>query len=158
MQKVLLTEFNRYFCGIFYVFSHPAIPLKEHKKSPVLTELNWCFNENFIPFALLIETFAEKSQSYINEKHFIIIIFSCHWLPIVWTRIIKVTTEINIFSIIVSFMQIFTHCHIIIWYSWVPHKWGVWINGGEVVRTFWINKWEGWKNIENLIARGGKDK
>ena len=43
---------------------------------------------------------------------------------------------------------------IAIWYSWVPNKWGegVWINWGGRVRKFWINEWEDWKNIENLIA------
>ena len=29
---------------------------------------------------------------------------------------------------------------------------GGWINGGGGVRKFWMNKWEDWKNIENLIA------
>ena len=33
---------------------------------------------------------------------------------------------------------------------------GVWINGGGGVRKFSINKWEDWKNIENLIAGMGK--
>ena len=33
---------------------------------------------------------------------------------------------------------------------------GVWINGGGGVRKCWINKWEDWKNIENLIAGVGK--
>ena len=32
MRKVLLKEFNRHFCGIFHVFSHPAIPQKSMKK------------------------------------------------------------------------------------------------------------------------------
>ena len=63
MQKVLHTKFNQYFCGIFHVFSHPAIPPKEHGKSPAMMELNWYFDGNFTPLALLIETFAEKSQT-----------------------------------------------------------------------------------------------
>ena len=62
-RKVLLTEFNRYLCGIFHVFSHPAIPQKEYGKSPALTELNLYFDGNFTPLALLIETFTEKSQT-----------------------------------------------------------------------------------------------
>ena len=62
MQKVLLAEFNRYFCGIFHVFSSCYTP-KEHGKSPALSELNWYFDGNFTQLALLIETFAEKSQT-----------------------------------------------------------------------------------------------
>ena len=77
-------------------------------------------------------------------------------LPIVWTRLIKVTTEINILSSVITYMQIFTHCYTAIWHSWVPNKSGVWINGRGGVRKFWINKWEDWKNIENLIAGVGK--
>ena len=60
MRKVLLAEFNRYFCGIFHVFSSCYTP-KEHGKSPALSELNWNFDGNFTQLPLLIETLAEKS-------------------------------------------------------------------------------------------------
>ena len=63
MQKVLLAEFNRYFCGILHVFFHLAIPPKEHGKSPTLLELDWYFDGNFTQLALLIETFTKKSQT-----------------------------------------------------------------------------------------------
>ena len=33
---------------------------------------------------------------------------------------------------------------------------GVWINEEGGVKKFWINKWENWKNTENLIAGVGK--
>ena len=33
MRKVLLAEFNRYFCGIFHPFSHPAIPRNSMEKT-----------------------------------------------------------------------------------------------------------------------------
>ena len=62
-EKGLTSEFNWYFCGIFHVFSHLAIPPKEHGKSPALSELNWYFDGNFTQLALLIKTFAEKSQT-----------------------------------------------------------------------------------------------
>ena len=115
--------------------------------------LNWYFDGIFTPLALLIETLAENKSNCINEKY---IIFSWHWLSIMWTGIIKATAEIKMFSSIVTYIQIFTHCYIAIWYSWVPSRWGLWIKVGEEVRKFWINKWEGWKNIENLIAGMGK--
>ena len=63
MREVLLAEFNQQFCGIFHVFSYLPIPQKEHGKSPALSELNWYFDGNFTQLALLIETFAEKSQT-----------------------------------------------------------------------------------------------
>ena len=63
MQKVLLGEFNQYFCGTFHVISHLVIPQKEHGKSPALSELNWYFDGNFTQPALLIKTFAKKSQT-----------------------------------------------------------------------------------------------
>ena len=63
MRKVLLAEFNRYFCGIFHVFFHLAIPQKSMDKSPALSELNWYFDGNFTQLALLIKTLAEKSQT-----------------------------------------------------------------------------------------------
>ena len=47
-------------------------------------------------------------------------------------------------------------CYITICYSVVYNRLGVWVNGGGRVRKFWINKWEGWKILENLIARVGK--
>ena len=33
MRKVLLAEFNRYFCGIFYIISHLAIPQQRMEKT-----------------------------------------------------------------------------------------------------------------------------
>ena len=62
MQKVLLAEFNQYFCGIFHVYSHLAIPQKSGK-SPAMSERNWCFDRNFTQPTLLIKTFAKKSQT-----------------------------------------------------------------------------------------------
>ena len=61
MRKVLLAEFNRYFRRIFHVFSHLAIPRKSMEKA--LHCLNWYFDGNFTQIALLIKTFAEKSQT-----------------------------------------------------------------------------------------------
>ena len=62
MRKVLLAEFNRYFCGIFHPFSHPAIPRNSMGKRPALPE-SWYFDGNSTPLALLIGTFAEKGQT-----------------------------------------------------------------------------------------------
>ena len=72
-----LTDFLRNCSSIFSSCYTP----KEHGKSLALTELNWCFDGNFTPLPLLIETFTKKAKLH-KQKHYIIIIFSCHRLPI----------------------------------------------------------------------------
>ena len=66
MRKVLLAKFNQCFCGIFHVFSHLAIPPKEHGKSPALSELNWYSDRNFTQPALLIKTKPDKRKTLYN--------------------------------------------------------------------------------------------
>ena len=67
MQKVLLAEFNQYFCGIFRRFSHLAIPQQKGKR-PALSELNWYCDENFTQLALLIKTLSKKLKLH-KRKH-----------------------------------------------------------------------------------------
>ena len=62
MREVLLAEFNRHFCGIFHVFSHLAIAQKSMEKALHCLNLT-DFDRNFTQIALLIKTFAGKSQT-----------------------------------------------------------------------------------------------
>ena len=74
IQKVLLAEFNRYFCGIFHVFSHLAIFQKSMEKALHWRNLTSILIE--IPLTCIANrNLCRKKPNYINEKHYIIKIF-----------------------------------------------------------------------------------
>ena len=84
-------------------------------------------------------------------------LFLLKWLPIMWAVITKVMAEINIFSNIIIFIQILTYWYIGIWFCWIFDKWGRDLNKMRIgARKYWINKWEGCKNIEYFQAVMGR--
>ena len=65
MGTALLTEFNRYFGGIFYIFSPPKNGMKR-----ALCEHNMYFGGILTPVAST-ETLPEIKSNYMNEKQII---------------------------------------------------------------------------------------
>ena len=65
MRTALLAEFNRYFGGIFYIFSPP-----ENSMEKSLCEYNMYFDGILTPIAST-ETLPEIKSNYINEKQII---------------------------------------------------------------------------------------
>ena len=68
MRNVLLAEFNRYFCGIFHIFSHLAIPQQRMEKALHCRNLTGIVMK-FHSTCIANKNLCRKKPNCINEKH-----------------------------------------------------------------------------------------